>query len=81
MMNNFTKLLYVKNNGKLEFYFARKFTDNGVRYFITVVDSSMKSYLFYMEQVDANWQIMSPHKLPAWLTGMEYELSAAIREQ
>jgi hypothetical protein len=81
MMNNFTKLLYVKNNGKLEFYFARKFTGKGVRYFITVVDRSMKSYLFYMEEVETNWQILDPHKLPPWLTGMEYELANAIREQ
>ena len=81
MMNNFTKQLLVKNNGNLEFYFARIFTETGVKYFITVVDNTMKSYLFYMELVDDSWLITDPHKLPAWLTGMEPELSETIKYQ
>ena len=80
-MNTFIKKISVRNEGILEFYFCAQHSPHEQKYFITVVDSSMKPNLFYMIHQEGSWRILQAEKLPRWIAKLEYELSLAIISQ
>jgi RNA-splicing ligase RtcB len=64
----------------LKFNLVLVFTHTGSRYLVTVL-KDLKSYLFYMEQKNGNWQINHPINYPSWILENEENLKQGILEQ
>ena len=77
-MERFTKEISV-NNGTRVFEFNRIKNMNGVKFFITSVDSTEKPIAFSLTKAgEGNWKL-TPGSL-RWLYDIETELSNAIRD-
>ena len=77
----FSKKIYVREIGNLEFQFNRLFTVDGTRYFITVVDKEHNSHHFKMRPgPNGSWIIEKNEELPVWLFSLEPQLEEAIKK-
>ena len=77
-MERFTKEISV-NNGTRVFEFNRIKNMNGVKFYITSVDSKEKPIAFSLTKAgEGNWKL-TPGSL-RWLYDIETELSNAIRD-
>jgi len=78
-MERFTKEITVNNEPRV-FEFNRMKNMNGVKFFITSIDSKQKPIAFSLrESGEGNWKL-TPGSL-RWLYDIEIELSNAILER
>lgn len=77
-MPHFKKTLPVKEVGNLDFYFNRIYTVSGLRYHVSVMDRSSKSFHFTMEAQGAKWKIIPVPEPPDWILNLEERLADAV---
>ncbi len=76
-MPHFTKHI-VTSIGRLEFFFNRIYTVNGIRYHVSVKDNKRLTHAFYMETKNSNWQIVKVPAPPDWVLEVESQLAGTI---
>ncbi|RYE26790.1 MAG: hypothetical protein EOP48_34925 [Sphingobacteriales bacterium] len=77
-MVHFTKQIETPK-GSRKFYFNRIFTVDGVKYHVSVVDTS--SCYFIIQKQSGNWKISTQSNVPSWLLDVESELGLAIADK
>jgi hypothetical protein len=77
-MPHFIRTFPAPDRQTLDFYFSRTESDSDI-YFVSVIDNTLKSILFYMHPADGRWLIQEPERMPKWIRALETELSEAIR--
>lgn len=78
-MGSFVKQIQT-NKEKLDFSFLGIHTINGMKYFVTVMESPTKAHHFIMEKCEDVWQIINRERIPAWIMNLKNELIVAIKE-
>jgi len=78
-MGSFVKQIE-SNKEKLDFSFLGIHTINGMKYFVTVMESPTKAHHFIMEKCEDVWRIINKDRIPAWIMSLKNELIVAIKE-
>jgi hypothetical protein len=79
-MSYFTKKLYTKQTGFMEFSFNGIDTVNGTKFHITVLCDSCQHIHFLMQECKGGWEFINAPLPPQWVLNFENELSRAINE-
>lgn len=78
-MNHFIRTFPRAEDGQIDFYFTRIYTDSGETYMVTAIDSKIRSHLFHMILDGSRWRIDRRKKnIAGWILDLEADLSKAI---
>jgi len=81
-MTTFIAKIQTREDGLLEFYFASVDIPPVKKYFITTIDRSARSHVFYMQLSDGMWRIdTTRHHIQPWIVALEFELAQVIAEK
>jgi hypothetical protein len=81
-MVTFIANIETRDEGLLEFFFVSVSNSEENKYFVTTIDKSTRSHVFYMIEVNYGWRIdTSKHRIEPWLLEMEFELGNLINEK
>jgi len=79
-MSYFTKKLFNRQAGFVEFHFNGLDTIYGRKFHVSVLCDSCQHVHFAMQQCHGGWEIINAPQPPQWITNFENELSQAINE-
>jgi len=79
-MSYFTKQLYTKQTGFIEFSFNGIDTISGTKFHITALCDSCQHIHFAMQECKGGWEFINAPLPPQWVLNFENELSRAINE-
>jgi hypothetical protein len=79
-MSYFTRKLYTKQTGFMEFSFNGIDTISGTKFHITVLCDSCQHIHFLMQECKGGWEFINAPLPPQWVLNFENELSRAINE-
>lgn len=69
---------FIKKINSLEFSFKRIHTPNGLRYYVSVIDTNGEVFSFNMKEDTGRWKIINAPKVPDWIIELEKQLANQI---
>jgi hypothetical protein len=63
-----------------DFSFLRIYTVNGIKFFVSVIETPTTAHHFTMQKRGHAWKIDDAPKVPDWIKELEPQLAAAIIE-
>jgi hypothetical protein len=79
-MSYFTKKLFNRQAGFVEFHFNGLDTICGRKFHVSVLCDSCQHIHFTMQEFKGGWEIVNAPQPPQWIVNFENELSRAINE-